>query len=155
MGPGNSFVVSTRHVTFLQNLSPSLCKHFKEEYDSKKRLAKVGLLLSNFVDCPIMTIDNIFALKHWALLFSFDNRTILYEAVQVEEKLVPTWRDVDVQLADKVFPIGEIKISPEEINHYAGAMKESIYNVLENNCQTWAMKLLEELGFNNKSIKVG
>ena len=63
------------------------------------------------------------SVKHWALVFKYDNRTILFELVNLTGSMVgglikPSWRDFDennVSIFSNEVSLGTIKTSPREV----------------------------------------
>ena len=72
-------------------------------------------------------------MKHWLLLCEFGGRAIRYELQNPDGKLIG---------------ISEVAItSPKRIRDLAAkhSMNFTKYNAVENNCQKWALALLEKL----------
>ena len=131
---------------------------FNEEYDEMIRDCEVLIYLTPL---PIAILKDLDwnSVKHWALVFKYDNRTILFELVNLTGSMVgglikPSWRDFDennVSIFSNEVSLGTIKTSPREV--YIAAkdhpMNETNYHVRNNNCQEWVLIMLDKVDLLN------
>lgn len=125
---------------------------FNEEYDEMVRECEVLIYLTPL---PIAILKDLDwnSVKHWALVFKYDNRTILFELVNLTGSMVgglikPSWTDFqggDKGMFSSEVSLGKIKTSPREVyltakNH---PMNDTKYHVKNNNCQEWVMIMLD------------
>ena len=129
---------------------------FANEYDDFTRDCEVSLFLSHLSDYVKSVVDWDYV-KHWALLFEFDNRSVVYEMTNPEGrktsgKITPRWYHFDgsglrSHLFDKYVKLGSVNTSPKVINGFARKhpMNGTEYHAKDNNCQEWAKFLLNQI----------
>ncbi|CAL4175022.1 unnamed protein product, partial [Meganyctiphanes norvegica] len=98
--------------------------------------------------------------SHWALVFYWEEqlkdedgdsifpRTVSYQAFRINDQLIPTWDDgAPEEPTWKWFPLGELVLSPKNINKAAENLKcnRREYCPMKMNCQRWAKDLWNEL----------
>ena len=90
---------------------------FNEEFDQKIRDCEVSIYLTPLLDLtPILDWNST---KHWALVFKYDNRTILFELVNSTGSkkggwIEPSWREFD-ENDENIISLETIKTSPREV----------------------------------------
>ena len=123
---------------------------FNEEYDEKIRDCEVLIYLTPLPVAILKDLDWN-SVKHWALVFKYDNRTILFELVNLTGSMVgglikPSWRDFDennVSIFSNEVSLGTIKTSPREV-YLAGKSSLILANLCILEVSDWLVDLAEQ-----------
>jgi hypothetical protein len=91
--------------------------------------------------------------KHWAVVFKFDNREIVYEILQEKNDagksiIIPKWSDkAENGLFSNFYDLKKVQTSPKHLRELADSVKYNgkEYNVFIKNCQEWAKEFLEKV----------
>ena len=119
-------------------LSRSSSSTFNEEFDERIRTCFVTLRLESHGQW-----FNQQSKHNWALLFNFDNRSVMYEASNRNGNLAPTWKECHGQERMKKFrKLGQIQVSPKKIYEKARSHPLNGSRFTEKQSQNWILQLL-------------
>ena len=119
-------------------LSRSSSTTFNEEFDERIRPCFVTLRLESHGQWFSQQSKH-----NWALLFNFDNRSVMYEASNRNGNLAPTWKECHGQERMKKFrKLGQIQVSPKKIYEKARSHPLNGSRFTEKQSQNWILQLL-------------
>ena len=121
-------------------LSRSSSSTFHEEYDERVRPCFVTLRLESHGNW--LNPLNRQSKHNWALLFNFDNRSVLYEASNRNGNLAPTWKECHGERLKKFKKLGNIQVSPKKIYEKARFHPLNGSRFTEKQSQNWILQLL-------------
>ena len=118
-------------------LSRSSSTTFNEEFDERIRPCFVTLRLESHGQWFSQQSKH-----NWALLFNFDNRSVMYEASNRNGNLAPTWKECHGERIKKCRKLGQIQVSPKKIYEKARSHPLNGSRFTEKQSQNWILQLL-------------